>query len=140
MNQTEEFIIKCREMIGTPFKHRGRTKNGVDCAGLVVYVFGQMNKYVYDLKSYGREPHKDGLRQYVQKNLGMPINKPYLPGDIVLMKFNNDPHHIGVLADYNFGGLSLIHSYGEVGQVVEHRLDSIWENRIIEAYRPFQDI
>lgn len=88
-----------------------------------------------DLKYYGREPHKDGLREIVQLNLGLPIEGDLMPGDILLMKFSNEPHHIGIVGDYYHGGLSLIHSHGTIGKVVEHHLNDLWRSRIIEAYR-----
>lgn len=41
-----------------------------------------------DLKYYGREPHKDGLRQIVQLNLGQPVHDAMRVGDVCLMKFS----------------------------------------------------
>lgn len=88
-----------------------------------------------DLKYYGREPHKDGLRQIVQLNLGQPVNDEMRAGDVCLMKFSTQPHHIALIGDYPYGGFSLIHCDGNEGKVVEHRLDSVWKSRIVERYR-----
>jgi cell wall-associated NlpC family hydrolase len=129
-----ELVKQARSYLGTPFKHRGRTKQGLDCAGLVVRSFIDLGRPVKDLKVYGREPYKDGLRQVVQSNALSQI-EDLEPGDILLMCFLKEPHHIGLVGDYSLGGLSLIHSYGEVGRVVEHRLDEAWKARILEAYR-----
>lgn len=135
-----EFVKACRRYLGTPFKHRGRTRNGLDCAGLIVVALQDLGQKPYDLKVYGREPHKDGLRQTVVRNLGEPLKSgvEWLPGDVVLMRFVREPHHLGVFGDYPGGGLSLIHSFGEVGKVVEHRLDEKWKERVLEVYR-FED-
>lgn len=129
-----DLVNRARAYLKVPFRHRGRTSNGLDCAGLVVLCFQDLGRPVIDKKVYGREPHRDGLRQVVEKN---SIEKVFSmePGDIVLMKFVDQPHHLGILGDYFAGGLSLIHSYGEVGRVVEHRLDDVWKSRILDIYR-----
>lgn len=56
-------------------------------------------------------------------------------GDLCLMKFSEQPHHIGLIGDYVHGGFSLIHADGGQMKVVEHRLNELWESRIIERYR-----
>jgi uncharacterized protein YijF (DUF1287 family) len=75
------------------------------------------------------------LREAVQRNLGAPLAGEWQPGDIALMRFVREPHHVGIIGDYAHGGLSLIHCYGEVGKVVEHRLNETWRGRILEVYR-----
>lgn len=133
-----EFVEACRSYLGVPFKHRGRTRLGIDCAGLVICALSDLGSDARDLRIYGRTPHKDGLRQIVQENLGKPCGEGghgLQVGDILLMKFHREPHHIGVVGDYIHGGFSLIHSYGDAGRVVEHRLDPVWLSRIVESYR-----
>lgn len=53
-----------------------------------------------------------------------------------MMVFNGAPHHVGIVADYRYGGLSLIHAYAQNRMVVEMRIDDEWRNRIIAVYRP----
>jgi len=71
----------------------------------------------------------------VQKNLGLPVIGELQVGDIALMKFSTEPHHLGIIGDYVHGGFSLIHADGTKKKVVEHRLDDTWKSRIIEFYR-----
>lgn len=131
----QELVNQARTYLGVPFRHRGRSRRAVDCAGLIVCCFKDLGRPVVDLKVYGREPHRDGLRRVVQSNDLELVSGPWLPGDIALMKFVSEPHHLAIFGDYFLGGLSLIHSYGEVGRVVEHRLDEVWASRVIEVYR-----
>lgn len=107
----------------------------MDCAGVVVCSFLSLGRPVVDKRVYGREPHKDGLRDVVRSNRLELVKGPWLPGDVALMKFVREPHHLGIFGDYSHGGLSLIHSYAEVGRVVEHRLDDVWAGRVLEVYR-----
>lgn len=55
-------------------------------------------------------------------------------GDIALFAFDHQPQHVGFLADYPSGGVSLIHSYLKAKQVVEHRLEASWEQRIVGIF------
>lgn len=132
---TTALVEQCRTYLGVPFRHKGRNRHGVDCAGLLVASFKDLGRDIKDIRAYGREPHKDGLRQAVQANLGKPSREPLAVGDIVLMKFVENPHHLGIIGNYLHGGLSLIHSYGSAGKVVEHILDDVWKARIIEHYK-----
>lgn len=135
----QELVDQARKYLGTPFKHRGRTKFGLDCAGLIVRSYLDLGRPVKDLRIYGREPHRDGLRQTVLSNQVDRVYGPWEPGDVLLMKFVREPHHLGIAGDYFAGGLSLIHSYGEIGRVVEHRLDDVWKSRVLEVYRYRKD-
>jgi uncharacterized protein YijF (DUF1287 family) len=58
-------------------------------------------------------------------------------GDVVWMRFEKEPQHLGIVGDYVHGGLSLIHAYNGAGvnRVVEHRLDDTWRARIVAAWR-----
>lgn len=55
--------------------------------------------------------------------------------DIVLMRFEVEPHHVAIVADYIFGGFSLIHADGHTGKVVEQRLAPDMAKRITHVFR-----
>ncbi len=61
------------------------------------------------------------------------------PGDLLLMRFEQEPQHLAIVGDYEFGGLSIIHAYAQARKVVETRLDDVWLSRVVVAYR-FQGI
>lgn len=129
-----------RSLIGTPFKHRGRNPNiGLDCAGLPVEVLRRQNFEVKDLRIYSRYPLNDGLREMVRLNLGEPvIDRPPSVGDLALMRYRSEPHHIVIISDYIYGGRSIIHADAWApngGRVVEVRMDAVIANSIMEAYR-----
>ena len=109
------------------------TPRYISYAGLVI------TEQQYD-RTYGREPWKDGLRKALSDHFGEPIVdfEDYKPGDVALLKWSNNeqPSHVGIIANYKYGGLSLIHSYSLIA-VTEHRIDSKWKNMIAEVYRPW---
>lgn len=133
-----EFVEKCRSFRGVKFLHRGRDRSGVDCGGLILAALVELGYKPPEMTVYGREPEGDRLRQYLIRAIGQPIPKEEMQvGDVALMRFVREPHHVAVIGDYKMcpGAFSLIHSYGASEKVVEHRLDSDWHDKIIEVYR-----
>ncbi len=59
-------IESARTWVGTPFRHQGRGKSGIDCVGLVINVGKDIGAVPseYDNKNYPRRsPHsEDGFR------------------------------------------------------------------------------
>lgn len=129
-------VAEARKYLGVKWRHRGRKSWALDCIGLVVFAVRAGGMEMRDRVNYGREPWKDGLQKEMRDHFGEPVTD-WQPGDVVLMRFDNQPGpgHVGLLADYCHGGLSLIHSYS-LEQVAEHGLDGVWRARIIEVYRP----
>lgn len=137
---TPVHILAARQLVEkrTPFLHQGRSSEGSDCAGVAV-IAGQSDGIEFeDVQAYAREPSNDTLRQIVRKNLGMPrANKMDMQvGDLAIISWVREPHHIALIGDYLYGGFSLIHAYtGGKGLVVEHRMDEKWLKRIVEVYQ-----
>lgn len=131
------FIAAARSMLGTRWRHQGRDTRGVDCAGLVAYSLRAVGRTIADSTAYGRVPYRGSLEATLGANLGPMLKAEDMRvGDVALMVFDNAPHHVGVVADYKYGGFSLVHAYAANKQVVEMRIDDDWRNRIIGVYRP----
>jgi cell wall-associated NlpC family hydrolase len=135
-------LEQARTYLGVRFKHRGRDRNGVDCAGLVWCAYFDLGVTLPDIVRYGREPHQNGMMRVVTEGLGEPVwagrNVPRAAlqiGDVVVMRFVREPHHMGIIGDDRLRGLSLIHSYGDIGSVVEHGLDENWQGKILAVFR-----
>lgn len=122
-----------RSLIGVPWKHQGRDPAvGIDCAGLLILAFGVQG----ETPSYGRMPY-DGL---LEKTLAsylkpLPDDAEMRPGDAVAMAYTGTIRHCGILGDYVYGGLSLIHTDSTLGRVTEHPLDAKWLRRVRKVYR-----
>lgn len=138
-------VEQARTYLGIPHRHRGRSRRAVDCAGLPICVYADLGVELPDLERYGREPHKDGLMQAVVDALGEPVWKGRAapreilePGDIVVMRFVEEPHHLAIVTDDRLRGVGIIHSYspaGGGGRVVEHGLDAHWQSLIVAVFR-----
>lgn len=109
----------------------------LDCAGLAVTVAHDLGVEYADFQGYGREPYNGQLEKALDDQPGLirVTNKSeYQAGDILLMRFSNDPQHLAI-----YTGQGIIHSYESVGMCCEHRLSSVWQARIVRVYR-FKDL
>jgi cell wall-associated NlpC family hydrolase len=143
---------------GVPFKHRGRDRSGVDCAGLVWCAYAEAGVVMPDLKRYGREPHRDGMMRVCREALGEPLWEgsfgQVVPrallqaGDVVVIRFDVQPHHMGIIGTDAIHGLSLIHAngmrglrsasgpgYDKNGRVMKHGLDDAHLAMICAVFR-----
>lgn len=134
----EQIVGLARETLGTPYQHQQRI-NGVamDCAGVPVYVARRLGMPVDDVLGYGRQPMPDEMRSVLAAHMVRVPTESIQAGDVVWMRFRKEPQHLGIVGDYVFGGLSLIHAYNGagLGEVIEHRLDEAWRGRIVAAWR-----
>lgn len=132
----QAFVEAARGLLGTPWRHRGRKPWGVDCIGLVVLSARAAGYDAPDPGRYGREPWDGRLRAALRAYCGDPIDKRLAQvGDIALIQWDKgEPSHVGVVADYLYGGLSLIHANNLHG-VVEHAMSGHYYDVVQEVYR-----
>ena len=125
-----EIVSEAKSWIGTPFKHQGRIKGiGVDCVGLIVGVAHAFQLTQFDYTNYSHTPDGFLMQQLLAKHLEVIPIQEAKAGDIVLMRFEAQPQHLAILSDYG-----MIHAYAQVRRCVEHRLDQLWQSRIVNAY------
>jgi len=130
-------ISEARSFVGVKWRHRGRSRFGIDCIGLLVKAMQAGGFEMRDRTDYSRTPWNDGLEDEMVAHFGERVSDMQ-PGDVVLMRWDNqtEPSHVGFIG-YNSNGLTLIHSYSLV-HVTEHGIDEMWMDRITAIYRPFK--
>lgn len=144
MVQRSAIVAEARRWIGTPYRPQARLRGaGVDCGGLIGGVAAAVGIVTADWwdrefdplhGGYGSQPEGQRLRAICDSYL-VPIGlSEAAPGDVVLMRFDSDPQHLGIVADYAHGGLSVIHAMSRVRAVREHRLAPAWAARVVAAY------
>jgi cell wall-associated NlpC family hydrolase len=130
----QDFVDEARKMIGVSFVHQGRSINGIDCVGLVVLSARAIGiDTSADIINYSRLPHGvllPILDECMTKVSDANEYDKWQVGDVLVMKFINEPTHVGI-----WTGSTLIHTYSNLGKVVEHRLDDKWKRRVVAAYR-----
>lgn len=134
-------VAAARAYLDVPFVHQGRTRAGLDCAGLALLAYRDCGVVLPDLKAYGREPFNDGLVGAITRALGDPIavapvrTRQLQAGDVIVVRYDINPHHVAIVSDYLHGGLAVIHCDGHTKRVIEHRLAPDMVARITHAYR-----
>jgi cell wall-associated NlpC family hydrolase len=141
---TSPIVNAARQYLGVRFRHRGRSRVGLDCAGLTVLAYRDCGVEIQDFRLYGPEPHRDGLTTHATAAFGAPVlsapvrASDLLDGDVVVMRFRVEPHHLAIVAEATYGGaraLNLIHADGDSGRVLEYRLTPDMVERITHVHR-----
>lgn len=123
------------------FRHRGRKITGIDCAGLIWASYRDCGVLLPDFRLYGKEPHRNGLVRYVTAALGepvaiAPVRRAQLQvGDVLVLRFDHEPHHMAIVTNYPIGGLAMIHADGHSKKVTECRLADDYIERITHVFR-----
>lgn len=134
-------VEAARAYLGVKFRHRGRNRLGLDCAGLLKVTYRDCGINLPDCTLYGPEPNAGALEREMAIRLGDPVamspvrRSALQVGDVVLVRFKFLPHHVALLTDYPYGGLGVIHASGEAGEVIEHRLADDMIKRITHVFR-----
>lgn len=141
---TRHDIVACaRQFLSVRFVHQGRSAEGLDCLGLLLavadragLVFENLPAMEIDVPRYGMRPDVALLKAKLDQFL-LPIAEQELaPGDVVLLKVDGSPQHLGIISDYPMAGeFGLIHAYAPVRKVVEHRYDTQWRRNTYACYR-----
>ena len=124
-------VAAARRCLGTPFRHQGRQPGrGLDCVGLIVCAARECGLADYDVTGYARLPQGDSMKEHLLAAGLLPRDMPSArPGDVLLMRFTREAQHLALMTERG-----VLHSYQQVGRVVEHRLDDAWRGRIVGAY------
>ncbi|MGV1017442.1 MAG: C40 family peptidase [Fluviibacter phosphoraccumulans] len=128
---TRQEIVDCaRGYLGVRWRHQGRSANGLDCIGLVVRVAHDLGLSTDDASDYGRVAEGKRLQHEFDKRFVVVPKESAQPGDIILMAYYGNPQHVGLMTD-----IGIIHAMLGVRKVVEHRIDHVWNSRIIRTYK-----
>ena len=133
------FLAAARSLVGTRYRHQGRSVRGVDCVGLPILALSQMGIQCEDLFGYDSRPDGVTLQANVEKHLGAPVSQ-WQAGDIVLMRWFERgetvyANHVGILGVAPYGNRwTLIHSHLADKRVVEHALAAPWDRRVFAVY------
>jgi len=122
------------DYIGIPFVEHGRGHAGCDCWGLVRLVLAeQFDIHVNGFEqSYKTVRDKDTIAEICRREaLAWQSVKNPQPGDVVLLRIQSVPYHVGIVIGKN----SMLHVERNKNTVREKFNSSIWKNRIAGFYR-----
>jgi len=141
MNIRAQIVEEAQSYVGTPFQHQARLKGiGVDCVGLVIEVGrtvgllpANYENTSYSKPQYPRKPDGTTLMRELTAHMQLinPIDARV--GDVLVFWLNaktRRPQHIAFVTNKG-----MLHTYANVGRVVEHRIDDKWKRRICAAFQ-----
>lgn len=137
----EQVVDEARSWVGTPYQHQARIKGiGVDCAGLLIGVARALGivSPIFDVTGYTRRPDGWSLIETCEQHMQAIERADMGPGDAVVVRFDSEPQHFGLIAPYSHGGLSIIHAASKHNRVIETRLlfgDGTRAMKFVQAYR-----
>lgn len=130
MISPQQVIDEARAWVGVPFLHQGRSRQGVDCIGLIIVVAKDLGLVPaeFDSRNYGRAPG-DGrlLVEIAERCAEVTVAEP---ATLVVIRWNRDPFHVAICT-----GPTLIHSNSTVGKVVEHGYRHPWPKLTVSIWR-----
>jgi cell wall-associated NlpC family hydrolase len=133
MPSRRDVIDAARSLIGAPFRHQGRTSEGIDCVGLIIATAKRVGIGLnWPEMPYQRFPAEDYVRAVLERYLD-PMRGSPVPGDVALIRWRRSANHLAIIADGD-QPYSLIHAYYVTGRVVEHRADRYWHDRVVSLY------
>lgn len=133
-----DIIAVARSYIGVPFLHQGRTRDGVDCLGLIGVVSNYVGHKVTLPNAYSTAPSGQRIVEQAEKYVVKPQRQGWdnlIPGDIIVMwAFQAGvPQHFAIMGELR-GHLTMIHALQRAGKVVEHNTLKFWEDRYMTTF------
>ena len=130
MNEQRRLVVEAaRSWLGVRYKHKGRSRRGVDCVGLL---FDTVNR---SLGMHMEDPHyvhrptpEMALREIRRYATRITIAK-LQPGDVVLMQFSGVATHFGI-----YTGHGVVHACAPARRVIEQPFKRLTSN-LVGAYR-----
>jgi len=126
-----DIVRVARTMIGVRFRHGGRSRLSVDCAGLIVVVGRELGIDCPDEERYSRIPQQDYLQKKIEQVL---VKKSGISaGDVLLFWMDPGsllPQHVAIATSEH----SMIHAHAPSRKVVEIPVDRFWLRRLCAAY------
>lgn len=102
----DEIVAYARSWKGTPWRHQGRNRAGIDCAGLLIVTALHFDLPHADMKGYRRDPGKS-FQDHIEENT-LYHHEP-IHGAVALFSDTSQPCHTGIIAVEN-GVITVIHS------------------------------
>lgn len=128
--------IDWSRFIGIPFVAGGSGPCGLDCYGLVKWVYWDLLRLELPELSGGFWQRDDAARaEWVQRAADaewVPVDEDDIqPLDVLLFRVDNYPSHVALA----IGGDRMLHVLDGMDSVVDRWTAPLWRPRLVQAYR-----
>lgn len=129
----DDIISEARGWLEVPWRHQGRTRHGIDCAGLVIKVANDLGISQYDTTAYQRRTSGHEFMDHFNSNMKKKRVSSAEPGDVLLFRDDMFPCHSAIIG-IKPEGLTIIHAYANRKKVVEEPYTGEWVNKVIACF------
>lgn len=95
----EEIVTAARTYLGVRFVHEGRSRGGLDCAGLLCRVFTDLGLPYEDKLGYDRSPVGQDFFKQLLKHMTPNLTNTLPIGSVGLIRQSRYPCHIGIFSE-----------------------------------------
>ena len=137
---TRQMIIdEARTWLKVRWRHQGRTKYGIDCAGLVILVGHGLSLSEFDTTNYSRHGFQQEFVKMFREHMDEKPVTQRKPGDVLLFRDNTYPCHAAILT-MKAGVEYIIHTSPKRRGTAEEPLNQVTDKVThCFAYRGVQD-
>lgn len=127
-------VEEARGWLQVRWLHQGRTRHGIDCAGLVVMVARALGLSEYDATNYQRRTTGTLFLKHFSDNMDRKPVQNATPGDVLLFRDGAYPCHASIVAERD-GALTIVHAHAPRRKVIEEELDQgDWKSKRIACF------
>ena len=135
----QQYATRAKEWarLGVPYRHRGLTRRGCDCSGMLIGIGQELGKFKsFKLRKYRGDWNMhsgacDIITTELDKVADRVPNVQLGIGDILVFRFGNCDAHAGVF----IGDISFVHSVANSKCQLGIIRDSKWSSRWTLTYR-----
>jgi len=135
-DKANDIVFAAKEFVGVRYRHQGRDKTGLDCAGLIIAVAQLLGLTDKDTSSYSRRPNVTEFTAFMLETncKQLPYNK-LEHGDILRLNTAGWPVHIAVYEVDKNGQEWYIHAFLSHKKVTRDPLTPGIKNIISSVWR-----
>lgn len=136
MPSRDDVVELARSYLGVKWMHQGRTRLGIDCAGLVIEVGNELELLDnFKFNEYPRKAISNAFLKAFRENMDRVTFQEAKIGDVMLFRDSQFPCHCGILGWKN-NEMTFVHAHALSKQVVEDALaDGDWLDRKVAVFR-----
>lgn len=130
----DEIIDEARRYViaKTRWRHKGRTRTGLDCIGLLVITGARFGVPIRDVEDYSSMP-TGRLMGHLRSHLIPRPGEAARKGMVAVFHDSSHPCHVGIIGQRH-GRTSLIHASLERRSVVEEDFEGRWNQALVELF------
>lgn len=133
-----DIIVETRTWLDVPWRHQGRSRDGVDCVGLPVMVGEALG--VWDvpkeqyIRDYTMRPQPSEFLRLVKTHMKRIPMASARNGSVLIFREPRVPCHAGILEVDSAGQRWLYHAYAVTRKVIREAMSDEREERCMMAF------